>query len=515
MMKNGVKLKLLSLSMVFVLVASGCIAAGATDGFDEEPVEVGTAVETSFLRRTTIRNELTYIGQIQPVRTVNVANMVTAEVTGINFEVGDVVEEGDVLFTVDATDIQNQLRQLNASAQLANIGVESAQYQLEQAAAQQRLQDLQQEAALQQAETATAATAQQQYSDAQRLRLWREYNRDDLRDIERERRDLNQDIRELERDFRRQGYVRDNWIENPRNPDAYLPYLGERYRRLTELLHPLNEAYFQIEDELERRRNLAQQAEINRQQAEASLRTAEGLLDIYQQDNREQVQIMAEFGLQSAQAQLESARASISTVHANLNRATITSPISGIVSARNVEVGQLAAGGVPFTIVQIDPVVVQVSVSESLINSVSLGQEVDVVIQALNGEETLTGLVSIISPIAAATSTFPVHIELDNADGRIRPGMFSQVTFVESQSQNTFVVPKNVVQTDENGAFVFVVRNDHAVRIPVRTGMETGNEIEILSGVTEDDQIVMVGQEFLQEGMLLNVVAVDGKRSNG
>ena len=514
MMKNGVKQKLLSLSVAFALAASGCIAAGAADGLDEEPAPVGTAVETSFLRRTTIRSELTYIGQIQPLRTVNVASLVTAEVTGVNFDVGDVVEEGDILFTVDTTDIQNQLRQSQAGIQAQNVQLEQFQYQLELAQSQQRLVDLNQEAAVQRAETAAAAAELDVYIANTQQRLWREFNRDALRDLAEDRREIDREIRELERDFRRQGYTRDNWIENPRNPDAYMPHLGDQYERLREMLDPLDAERFRLENERLAREAAARGAELGQSSAADALALAELGLEVFQENN-EQAQRLAEFGVQSAQAQINAARAGLSTVYTQLGRTTVTSPISGIVSARNVEVGQLAAGGVPFTIVQIDPVIVQVSVSESLINAIYLGQEVDVVIQALGGQETLTGLVSIISPVAAATSTFPVHIELDNADGRIRPGMFSQVTFVEAQSQNTFVVPKNVVQTDEQGAFVFVVQNDFAVRTPVRTGMETGNEIEILSGVTENDQIVMVGQEFLQDGMLLNIVAVDGRRSNG
>jgi len=510
MMKKGVKLKILSLSLAAVLAVSGCIAAGAAD-VEEEPAQVGTAVETSFLGRTTIRSELTYIGQIQPQRTINVASMITAEVTAVHFNIGDSVEEGDILFTVDATDIQNNIRQINAAAQLANIGVESAQHQLEQAEIQQQMQDIQQEIALQQAATAAASAAQQLETANQQHRLFRDYNHDALRDIADERRELNREIRDLTR-----GHHRDEYIYNRNRPERFDPGLAREYEALRAMMRPLDAAAFEIERAQETLQNAQRLAEISQDMAEFSFESAEGVHDIYLQNNRDQVQIMAEFGLQTAQAQLASTQAQMSTARTNLNRATVTSPISGVVSGRTVEVGQMASPSFPpFTIVEIDTVVVQVSVSESLINRVYVGQEVDVVIQALDGETSLTGTVTIVSPIAAATSTFPIRVELDNADGRIRPGMFLQVTFVEAQRENTFVVPKNVVQTDEQGEFVFVVRDGYAVRTNVRTGMETGNEIEILSGISETDQIVTVGQEFLEDGELVNVVAIDGRRVSG
>ena len=239
---------------------------------------------------------------------------------------------------------------------------------------------------------------------------------------------------------------------------------------------------------------------------------AEEMLEAHR-EGMEQNQRQAEFGVQSAQAQLQSTQVQLSIMQDNLNRATVTSPISGVVSARNVEVGQLVSGAVmPFTIVQTDTVVVQVSVSETLINLVYVGMEVDVAVQALGGEQSFTGVVTIVAPIANQASTFPVRIELDNPDGQIRPGMFSQVTFVQAQSHGNFVVPRNVVLSDGDGQFVYVVEGEHAVRRAVTTGLESGNLVEVTDGLTESDQVVVVGQEFLHEGILVNVVATNEQR---
>ena len=511
-MKISVMVKVLCLSIAVAVLASGCVPAQATQAEAEtEARPIGTAVETSFVRRTTITNEMTYIGQVQPLKTVNVASMLVAEVTAVNFAVGDTVEEGDVLFTVDAQDIQNQIRQLNAAVQSLNIGVESAQYGLELAlegSPQARMQELQHEMGVQQAHTSLSM------ADESRSNISRQQRqlRDRLDDLNDERARLSREIVEFTREHPRYTYVFDSDHAN-----EFSLLLAAEFALLQNSMSTVQTAIAQMEAQQESLRTAARQAQLSQRQAGIALDFAEESLDVYREivdRNMEQAQRQAEFGLRGAQAQLETTQVQLSIARDNLNRATITSPISGVVSGRNVEVGQFVSQAmVPFTIVQMDYVIVQVNIAETLINLVYPGQQVDVDIQALGSEQTFTGTVTTVAPVANHASTFPVRIELENSDGLIRPGMFSRVTFVQSQSENTFVVPRSAVRSDADGQFVFVVEEDGiARRAPVQTGLQTGNEIEIISGVREMDQIVVMGQEFLYDGIIVNVVAVDGER---
>ena len=573
-MKARALVKIISLSVAIALLA-GCVAAGAAYGASEdEAPRLGIAVETSFLQRTTIRNELTYIGQTQPLKTVNIASLLAAEVTSVNFNIGDPVEEGDVLFTVDAQDIQNQMRTLQAAVAQTNVAIDQANYGLQVAIEgnlQQRITELQLEQAVRQSYFgAQQADVQLRGSNIQVRGL-----RDALDDAEsdlgqaRARRDAAQaglpaalanltaaqgshdaarenlagavaDLIQMEQDLITYGPSPGALLEI-----AYQARVVERARESVEIarsevdrlegvvsgaqsaiiaaeggIRAASGAITSVEAQLDAAANARRGAGIGREMAGANLGSA---IEIYYatiaaaEQAQERGIVQAEFGVRSAQAQLESTLAQLHIAQSNLNRASITSPISGVVSARNVEVGQFVSQAVmPFAIVQLDPVIVQVSVAETLINLVYLGQEVDVAIQALGSDQTFTGTVTTISPVANHASTFPVRIELPNPDGQIRPGMFSQVTFVQAQSANTFVVPRNVVLSDEIGRFVFVVDQDgYARRTTVTTGLESGNQIEILSGVTGRDQIVMVGQEFLYDGTFVNVVAVDGQRVSG
>ncbi|MCL2857878.1 MAG: efflux RND transporter periplasmic adaptor subunit [Oscillospiraceae bacterium] len=513
-MKKNAGIKMLGVGLALALF-SGCMMAGAHDAAAEEEVVLATAVETAFLERTTISSELTYIGQVQPNKTVNIASMLVAEVTSVNFNIGDEVEEGDVLFTVDAQDLQNQMRQLQASMSAASVGVESAQFALEMSidGAQQRMAELQQEMAVHNATYGMAGIYQTdvQWESARRQnQIFMDNNIARLRDLENDRRHFERELRDLTR-----GRHRDEWVENPRNPDVFDPLLAAQYDALRLQMRPMDVEIQQIAVQQAQLRAAEQSARVSQEGAAGSLAFAEEFLETYR-EGVEQTQRQAEFGVESAQAQLQATQAQISTLQGNLNRAIITSPISGVVSTRNVEVGQLVSqAAMPFTIVQIDPVVVQVSVSEALINLVYVGQEVGVTVQALGDEQYFTGTVTIVSPIANQASTFPVRIELENPDGLIRPGMFSQVTFVQAQSQGNFVVARNVVQSDDYGQFVYVVEDKFAHRRAVTTGLESGNLIEITGGVSERDQIVVVGQEFLHDGILVNIVATNDQRAAG
>lgn len=107
----------------------------------------------------------------------------------------------------------------------------------------------------------------------------------------------------------------------------------------------------------------------------------------------------------------------------------LLSPISGIVTARNYDSGDMYSGGNPiYTVEEIRPVKLMVNVSESLFTKVKKGHEVDIRLDVY-GDEVFKGKVNLVYPtIDPATRTFPVEIKIANSDERVRPGMFARVT---------------------------------------------------------------------------------------
>lgn len=180
---------------------------------------------------------------------------------------------------------------------------------------------------------------------------------------------------------------------------------------------------------------------------------------------------------------------------------TLTSPIDGVVTARNYDPGDMP-GPLPILTVQnINPVKVSVKVSESFYTRVTKGMPVEVKIDVF-GEETFVGKVSLIYPTLDAVShTFPVEIEVANGNQRIRPGMFARVTMNFGTSDHALIPDMAVMkQAGTNDRYVFVEKENKAVYTPVKLGRRINDRYEILSGLTPGDRIIIHGNANLIDG---------------
>ena len=96
-------------------------------------------------------------------------------------------------------------------------------------------------------------------------------------------------------------------------------------------------------------------------------------------------------------------------------------------------------------------------------------------------------------------------MELDNPDGLLKSGMFAEVVFTGDRSENTVILPRSAVLSDTQGDYVFVENSGTVRRADVETGIDNGNEIEITSGLSEGDRVVVKGQEYLSDGTSVTV----------
>ena len=192
-----------------------------------------------------------------------------------------------------------------------------------------------------------------------------------------------------------------------------------------------------------------------------------------------------------------------------LENTILTSPISGIVTARNYDEGDMYAMAQPLFVVQnITPVKMLVNISENNYSKVKKGMEVDIVADAFPGE-TFKGKVNLVYPtIDARSHTFPVEIIVDNKDEKLRPGMFARVT-VNYGTNYRVVVPDNAVlkQVGADDKYVYVVNEDNTVTYtPVKLGVRMGDKYEIISGIDDGASIVTSGQTRLKNNIKVDIV---------
>ena len=185
---------------------------------------------------------------------------------------------------------------------------------------------------------------------------------------------------------------------------------------------------------------------------------------------------------------------------------TLRSPISGVVSARNYDAGDLPGGPI-LTIQQLNPLKVVVSVNEEEFPKIRTGMPVTVTLDVLPGE-TFTGTVHLIHPeIDQATRTFKVEVTIGNGGGKISTGMFARVSFNYGTANHIVVPDKAIVKMQGAGIrYVYVLEPNSTVRyVEVKLGKRLGDRYEILSGLSNGDQVVVAGQSRLTNGKKVKV----------
>ena len=185
----------------------------------------------------------------------------------------------------------------------------------------------------------------------------------------------------------------------------------------------------------------------------------------------------------------------------------LLSPISGVVTARNYDSGDMYSGGNPiYTVEEIRPVKLMVNVSESLFTKVKKGHEVDIRLDVY-GDEVFKGKVNLVYPtIDPATRTFPVEIKIANSDERVRPGMFARVTMSFGHMDHVVAPDRSIVkQSGAGDRYIYVCKDGEVSYQKVELGRRMGDKYEIISGVEDGDQVVITGQSRLTNGMEVEI----------
>lgn len=200
------------------------------------------------------------------------------------------------------------------------------------------------------------------------------------------------------------------------------------------------------------------------------------------------------------QSGVGSAKAMLDAAQNSLNYTTIKAPISGYISNKNANVGQMAAPGVEiFSIKKTEKINAQINVTESIISKVTVGAKAKIKVDSV--DEEIEGNVTVANPTKnAQTGMYYISISIDNADGILKDGMFADITLTLSDSADTLVVPSDSVIEDEDGKkYVYITDGETAEKIEVTVGIVTEEYTEIIKGVSEGDKVIVTGKEYLSE----------------
>ena len=179
----------------------------------------------------------------------------------------------------------------------------------------------------------------------------------------------------------------------------------------------------------------------------------------------------------------------------------IRAPISGIVSARVVKVGQhVDVNDATFRITDKSKLVAYLRIPQTELEKFSVGHLAKLRVDAMPELPFYARIVRISPTIDVRNGTFRATAYIDNEDGLLAPGMFGRFDIAYEQHADALLIPVEALINEDNQVVVYVVEDGAAVRRIIQTGIRSGDEIEVLSGLHEHEKIVVTGQGSLHDG---------------
>lgn len=207
----------------------------------------------------------------------------------------------------------------------------------------------------------------------------------------------------------------------------------------------------------------------------------------------------------SAQAAAAKAQYSVDAMQTQREDLILRAPCSGVIGYRQVEVGSMVSAGQKLlSIVDNAELYVDCQVAAEDLPALTVGMKVQVKIDALG--KTLPGKVIYISPtMDTQTQSFSLRIALDNPDPEVKGGIFAQANIASILRQNTLVVPKDAVLEKSGNIYVYVINSQNAVEErAVQVGVSGDQNVEILSGLNEGEEIAVSNLSRLSSGMVIS-----------
>ncbi len=218
------------------------------------------------------------------------------------------------------------------------------------------------------------------------------------------------------------------------------------------------------------------------------------------------VQAISQATVDADTATLNNAKAQVDAQRALIGKKTIHAPFAGRLGVRQVDIGQYLNAGTPIvSLQQLDPIYVDFNLPEQNLPQIAIGQKAVVRADALPDQSFEGEISAIDSRVEESTRNIKVRAVFKNPDRKLLPGMFAHITSIIGAPQKKLTLPQTSITFNPYGSTVYIVSKDEsgkliAVQSFVTTGKQRGDQVAILSGIKEGDEIVTSGQLKLRNG---------------
>lgn len=469
------KRKTYAVIAALILLAIVVVFAGRTkQGNDEPAQEAAETIEAEVfvVSPSSLPNSVSASGAVQAIQEAKIAPKIMSSVAAVTVNEGDRVRQGQVLIRLESNDLQAQLAQAEAGLSAALAGSGRADTGV-------GLQEVQ--------TSANIANAQASLKSArEHLSMVKEGPR------KQQRTQAHLAVAQAEAQFNNAKLELDRYnrlYEQDVVPKQRLDGVQAAYAIAKAQYESAKEQASMTDEGSRSQEIIAAQQQV--QQAEQGLRLAKASVA----ENAMSVR-----NAQVAASQVKQARAAVAFAKTQLGYATITSPITGVVSARMVDPGDTVSPGMPVICVQSDSRYrLEVTVPESAAGDMHIGKQVEVEIGA--DKRRGSGKVSVISP-AGDTGSHKFLVKADLPEElNVRAGEFGRISFPVSFSKGV-IIPAKALKDAGGLPCVFIVDKQDIARMRmVKVGRTTPGGMEILSGLQAEDRVIIENTGVLTDGV--------------
>ena len=458
-MKQTLTRRVLPLFCAALLTSgSGC----APQAQETALIEETPAISVSTLKPTyaSLQQYATFAGKITPDESVSVMGKIGGTVLQTNFEVGDSVKKGQVLYVIDPSDIQLSVDQ-------AKIAYETALKQVEiaESGSGDALTELQYKTSLD--------TAQQNYERARdnlELATDDDFDMSEFRKVRKRWKDAVDAYDKDQND--------DTWSELMDAEDKYYDLLDD-YAYEQSLVTALENAYTNYENVLEQ-------------------------YDIYKKQQTGENQETFELQRQAAENAYQQALQQLSYTQ-------VTAPIDGVIEEKNVSTHATFGTNDPAYVISNKSIVnVEFSVSADIARSMAIGDAVEVE----SGNTVYQAeIVEIGNAASSSSGLFTVKAQLEDGSD-LFTGVSVKLTAITAKAENAMTIPLSTVYYESGSAYVYVAKDGVAVKTPVVLGVSDNERTEVLEGLSEQDELIGTWNPNLNDGVAITVVSASSEEES-
>ena len=458
-----------------------------------------TQVNTITAAKGSVEETISTSGKVNSEQSRTYYAPVGAVITEMNVSLGDVVEEGQQLVTFDTSDLEAQKTKAALDASASANGYRSTQYQSD------KKQSEYNEAVIGLDELKVLAAGQEQY--VQGLK----YNLED--DIQNKKEDLQEWLNKLNLELE----IQNNKLSEPRSEESReriqetIQNLNESIRRTSNEINDLN-----MSDEMKEKQRIidAEQKKLDDMKEEISRREGKessseaGIVDPYakqqQADNMQSARITAEEAAEKLAKGQEGVKAEFGGIVTKI--ATMSSSANASAGGGLLEGATVSEGTELFTIESNQQVKVDISITKYDLAKIAVGQKADITIADQKYEGEVTKINKVAANNSQGSPVVGVEVHINNPDSGIYLGVEAQVVIHTNSAQDVITLPVEIVNTDRNGDFCYVVENGVVTMRRITTGISSDTDVEVTDGLKEGDLVVYDMTGSVTEGM--SVVAV-------